>query len=74
MRPVRMEAYKLKEEALCRAFVKIAEVFNHKARKLRPLYVGFVRWCLLHNQSATNLRKSDRSGIVMEVLAICGKN
>ena len=39
---------------------------EHKARKVRPLYVGS-RY-LLQKQSGTHPRKWDRSGVVMEVL------
>ena len=51
VRPVWREAWKLKEEALRTRFVKNAEAINHKARKLRPLYVG--SRCLLQNQGGT---------------------
>ena len=66
VRPVWREAWKLKEEALRTRFVKNAEAINHKARKLRPLYVG--SRCLLQNQGGAHPRKWDRSGVVMEVL------
>ena len=39
---------------------------EHKARKLRPLYVGS-RW-LLQNQSGTDPHKWNRSGVVIKVL------
>ena len=39
---------------------------EHKARKLRPLYVGSK--CSLQSQSGTYPRKWDRSGVVMKVL------
>ena len=52
VRPVWREAWKLKEEALRTRFVKNSEAINHKARKLRPLYVG--SRCLLQNQSGNH--------------------
>jgi len=66
VRPVSREAWKLKEKALCTRFVKNAEADNHKAGKLRPLFVS--SRCLLQNQSVNHPRKWDRSGIVKEVL------
>ena len=47
VRPVRIEAWKLKEEGLRTRFVKTAKVFNQKIRKLRPLF--FRSRCLLQN-------------------------